>query len=105
MYGRPTGSEHLLSLSGIFQPKENIKDSHVPMAIRQYHSDQKGISKVILHLDNDRAGRFAADALKAVIPKLAPGLSVISKPPRKTKDFNDYLRLIVNEKESVERVR
>ena len=61
--------EHLLSLAGVYQPREKIEESAVPLALSQYLRDHPEIKTVILRLDNDRAGRLAAKALMAVLPK------------------------------------
>jgi hypothetical protein len=95
--------EHLISLSGIYKPKEHLEESLVPVSIEQYIQDHKGISNVVLHLDNDRAGRLSAESLIIALPKI--GLSVTSNPPRKAKDFNDYLRLTVKDKAPKEKER
>ncbi len=61
--------DHLLSLAGVYQPREKIEESAVPLALTQYLRDHPEIKTMILRLDNDRAGRLAAKALMAVLPK------------------------------------
>ena len=48
------------------------------------------IHTVILHLDNDRAGRISAAALKEIMRNR---WEIIDDPPPRGKDFNDFLRL------------
>ena len=78
----------LVSLSGVYAPAEKIEDSKVPIALQKYLSRNPNIKRVILHLDNDKAGRKATKALETILPK---EYEVIDEPPRKGKDFNDFL--------------
>lgn len=80
--------EHLLSLAGVYQPREKIEESAVPLALSQYLRDHPEIKTVILRLDNDRAGRLAAKALMAVLPK---DFSIEARFPPMGKDYNDCL--------------
>ena len=52
--------DHLLSLAGVYQPKEKIEESAVPLALTQYLHDHPEIKVIVLRLDNDRVGRLAA---------------------------------------------
>lgn len=78
----------LLSLSGVYAPAKNIGESKVPIALQKYLSSNPNIKRIVLHLDNDTAGRKATEALKIVLPK---EYKVIDEPPRSGKDFNDFL--------------
>lgn len=80
--------DHLLSLAGVYQPREKLEDSAVPLALSQYLQDHPEIKTIILRLDNDRAGRTAAKALTTVLPKTYT--TDVRFPPR-GKDYNDYL--------------
>lgn len=81
---------NFLALCGIYQPKENIEESAVPVAVKQYLKDNPGTKTVCLHLDTDGPGRNAAKALQIVVAKL--GVTVIDQPPPAGfKDCNDYL--------------
>ena len=64
--------DHLLSLAGVYQPREKIEESAVPLALTQYLRDHPEIKTIILRLDNDRAGRLAAKALMAVRQRTIP---------------------------------
>lgn len=79
---------NLVSLSGVYSPAKQIEDSKVPAALEKYLSSNSDIERVILHFDNDIAGRKAVAALKVILPEK---YQVIDKPPRKGKDFNDFL--------------
>jgi hypothetical protein len=78
----------LLSLSGVYKPKQNIVESALPPALTQYLTDHPEIKSVHLHLDNDLAGRLATKAITAVLPK---EYEVTDEPPPSGKDYNDHL--------------
>ncbi|MDF1494561.1 DUF3991 and TOPRIM domain-containing protein [Caproiciproducens sp. CPB-2] len=78
----------LLSLSGVYKPKQNIEDSALPPALTQYLKGHPEISHIHLHLDNDLAGRLATKAIVAVLPNR---YAVTDEPPPSGKDYNDYL--------------
>ena len=78
----------LLSLSGVYKPKQNMEESTLPPALTQYLTDHPDIKSIHLHLDNDLAGRLATRALMAVLPKR---YAVTDEPPPSGKDYNDYL--------------
>lgn len=80
--------DHLLSLAGVYQPREKLEDSAVPLALSQYLQDHPETKTIILRLDNDRAGRTAAKALMTVLPKKYT--TDVRFPPQ-GKDYNDYL--------------
>ncbi len=80
--------DHLLSLAGVYQPREKIEESAIPLALTQYLSDHPEIRCIVLRLDNDRAGRLAAKALMTVLPK---DYTVSARFPPWGKDYNDYL--------------
>jgi hypothetical protein len=78
----------LLSLSGVYKPRKNIKESPLPPALAQYLTDHPDIRRVHLHLDNDLAGRLAANAITEILPERC---EVTDEPPPSGKDYNDYL--------------
>ena len=80
--------DHLLSLAGVYQPREKIEESAVPLALTQYLRDHPEIKTIILRLDNDRAGRLAAKALMTVLPK---DYTIDARFPPRGKDYNDCL--------------
>ena len=77
-----------LSLAGIYPPRKK-REIKFPVALDQYLHDNPHIERVILCLDNDRPGRLASQAIH---DRLEPTYSVIDNPPRKGKDYNDFLR-------------
>lgn len=81
---------NLVSLSGVYSPAEKIEESKVPMALEKYLSMHPNIKRIILHFDNDIAGRKATETLKVILPDR---YEVVSVPPTQGKDFNDFLCL------------
>lgn len=79
-----------LSLAGVYLPKKNIKESTVPLALAQYIKDNPETQKIVLCLDNDRAGREAA---KAVTMVLQEQYEVENRPPPQGKDYNELLQI------------
>lgn len=80
--------ENLMSLSGVYQPSKDIDNSKLPIALALYLNNNQNIKRIILHLDNDNAGRLASKGLIKSIPKT---YEVVDIPPRIGKDFNDFL--------------
>ena len=91
---------NLVSLAGVYQPKQEIKDSKLPIALEKYLEDNPQTEKIILHFDNDKAGRLASKALQNILPK---NIKVIDSPPTYGKDVNDFLILNHNKKLDLER--
>ena len=81
---------NLVSLSGVYSPAEKIEESKVPMALEKYLSMHPNIKRIILHFDNDIAGRKATETLKVILPDK---YEVVSVPPPQGKDYNDFLCL------------
>ena len=87
--GQDWRTANTLSLSGIYQPR---KDGSIrfPAALEQYLTDNPGVTRIVLCLDNDEPGRAAS----AAIQKRLSEYEVIDNPPRCGKDYNDQLRLV-----------
>lgn len=81
-------SESLLSLSGVYQPKKEIKDSKIPIALTTFLSANPQIKTIVLHLDNDKVGRICTATLKELLQK---DYKIVDDPPPVGKDFNDFL--------------
>ncbi len=79
---------NLVSLSGVYSPAKKIEDSKVPIALQKYLSTHPSVKRILLHFDNDTAGRKATQTLKVILPS---EYEVVDKPPQKGKDFNDFL--------------
>lgn len=88
MYGHNWKTHNLVSLAGVYQPKDKIEDSKVPIVLAKYLKENSNVDTVILHLDNDYVGRRATKALKVILPK---HIKVIDSPATLGKDVNDFL--------------
>ena len=80
--------DHLVSLAGVYKPKENLQESSRPLTLTRYLSEHPNIKRITLRLDNDKAGGFMAKALVAL---LSEKYEVSVQPPPCGKDYNDYL--------------
>lgn len=85
----------MISLAGVYQPARIIEESKVPKTLQNYLEKHKEIRKIVLCLDNDPAGRNATKALQIVLSKK---YEIVDKPPKKCKDYNEYLCEILNKK-------
>lgn len=79
---------NLLSLSGVYQPKKEIKDSKLPIALTTFLRANPQIKIIYLHLDMDKAGRLCTAALKELLKN---EYKIVDSPPPIGKDFNDFL--------------
>ena len=88
---------NLVSLAGVYSPKKNMEESKIPVTIRKLLEEDKSIKQIVLHLDNDIAGRKATKALQTL---LSDEYEVVDDPPQYGKDVNDFLckRLGIKEK-------
>ena len=86
--GKDYKSESLLSLSGVYQPKKEMKDSKIPIALTTFLSANPQIKTIVLHLDNDKVGRLCTATLKELLQK---DYKIVDDPPPVGKDFNDFL--------------
>lgn len=86
--GKNWRQSNLISLAGVYSPKQNIGDSKVPVTVRKLLEKDKSIKRIILHLDNDIAGRKATKALQTI---LSDKYEVVDDPPKCGKDVNDFL--------------
>lgn len=78
---------NLIALAGVYQPSSNIEQSKVPIAIQSYLNKYKDVQDIVLHFDNDRAGRQATKAMILALNKY----NVYDIPAPYGKDINDYL--------------
>ncbi len=77
-----------LSLSGVYQPKQELSETPLPIALMQFLQDNPHVNHVALCLDNDEAGRTAALAISAL---LRDRYTTELLPPAVGKDYNDQL--------------
>ena len=86
--GKDYKAENLLSLSGVYQPKKEIKDSKIPIALTTFLDAHPEIKTIYLHLDKDRTGRLCTAALTELLKK---DYKIVDAPPPVGKDVNDFL--------------
>ena len=86
--GRNWQKDHLLSLAGVYQPKKEVAQSSIPLALTRYLADYPEVQKIVLRLDNDYAGRLAAKTLQTILPEKYD-VQICLSPLGK--DYNDYL--------------
>ena len=91
---------NLVSLSGVYSPKQKIEDSKVPVTLSRLLEKDKTIRRIVLHLDNDVAGRKATKALQTILSK---EYEVVDEPPAYGKDVNDFLCKRLGIKDKTER--
>lgn len=86
--GKDWQSYNLISLAGVYQPKKEITESKLPIALVKYLDDHPQVNTIYLHLDNDWVGREATRTIKTLLPN---DIKVIDSPPPNGKDVNSYL--------------
>ena len=80
--------ENLVSLAGIYKPAEDIFKSKKPKALEKYLEKNQNIDTIYIHFDNDEAGKLASKAIQICF---SDRYKIINSPPKRGKDFNDYL--------------
>lgn len=53
----------------MYQPKKEIKDSKVPIALTTFLKANSHIKTIVMHLDNDKTGRLCTATLKELLKK------------------------------------
>ena len=81
-------NQNLIALAGVYQPANKIEQSKVPITVLNFLQNNPNIKQIVLHFDNDRAGR---DATKAFIFALDNKYDIYDIPAPYGKDINDYL--------------
>ena len=80
-------NHNLIALAGVYQPSSNIEQSKIPIAIQNYLNKYQDVQDIVLHFDNDIAGRKATKAMIIALDKY----NVYDIPAPYGKDINDYL--------------
>lgn len=92
---------NMIALSGVYQTQKEISESKLPITIEKFLNNNPNIEEIILHFDNDNAGR---NATKAFLFLLGEKYKVRDIPAPVGKDINDYLcyTLGLKNKEEIE---
>lgn len=93
MHGKDWQNVSMISLAGVYTPKEKIEESKIPKALVTYLKSHSYIEKIYLHLDSDYAGRLATKILKIILPTEYPNIEIVDNPVPRGKDVNDFLLL------------
>ncbi len=88
MNGGDWKKQNLMTLSGVYSPKQFSESKNVPVAIGEYIKNHPQLKTVYLHLDNDIAGRNAAYSISKM---LSEKFEVVNSSPPYGKDVNEYL--------------
>jgi len=90
-------AEPMVSLGGVYAPSAHNKQSKLPIALENMTQNQTQINTIVLHLDNDYAGKIASDNIAL---QLCGDYTVRIEPPPYGKDCNDYLQQLQRQKHS-----
>lgn len=93
MHGKDWQNVSMISLAGVYTPKEKIEESKIPKALVTYLKSHPYIEKIYLHLDSDYAGRLATKTLKIILPTEYPNVEIVDNSVPRGKDVNDFLLL------------
>ena len=88
--------ESMVSLGGVHARKRTDHSPKVQPALQSAIQSAKDLKRIILHLDNDIAGR---QATVNIIAALHDYYEVIDEPPKCGKDMNDELIALITEEE------
>lgn len=80
-----------LSLSGVYQPRKELTETPLPIALAQYLRDTPNIRHIVFCMDNDEAGILAAQTICALLPGCYTTEPLL---PDKGKDYNRQLQII-----------
>lgn len=94
MCNRNYKDENLIALAGVYQPSNDKEKTKIPLAVDSFLKKNRYIKRIFLHLDNDDAGRRATEYLKNI---LKTNYEVIDGKPFYGKDWNDFLKELINQ--------
>ena len=84
-------AESMISLGGVYAAGPNKPNMKLPVALDNALEKQSKIKAVVLHLDNDYAGK---EATKSIANQLGDRYTIRNEPSPVGKDVNDYLMYI-----------
>lgn len=89
MWGKSYENESLISTAGISASRND--EIKLPLALNRYLEKHPETETVMLHFDNDAAGKRSAEQIKY---KLRNSFRVKIISPKQGKDYNEYLEII-----------
>lgn len=95
MWGKEWRNESLISTAGVSASKTN-DEVKLPPALRRYLEKHPDTETVILHFDNDAAGRACTGQIRSV---LCGSYRVKQVRPKTGKDYNEYLMAVKGDEE------
>lgn len=95
MWGKEWRNESLISTAGVSASKTN-DEVKLPPALRRYLEKHPETETVILHFDNDAAGRACTGQIRSV---LCGRYKVKQVRPKTGKDYNEYLMAVKGDEE------
>ena len=94
MNGEDWESDDYLSVCGVHKSQESSEYT-LPPALDEYLKHNLKLEQVFIHFDNDEVG---ASAARGVMRALEGKYEVINMPPPVGKDYNEFLKIIKNER-------
>ncbi|MBR6800645.1 MAG: DUF3991 and TOPRIM domain-containing protein [Eubacteriaceae bacterium] len=85
--GNDWQTHHLLSLAGVYR-SNNSREGNIPLALENFLAEHQDVKRIYLCLDNDKAGRDAAECYGRA---LEGKYEVHYAFPKKGKDYNEFL--------------
>ena len=93
MHGEDWKNETLVSLAGVYAPSQFNEKRKLPLALKYFLDSHPETKEIHLHLDNDFAGRKAAEFIK---DELEGSYRIRDEPPPRGKDYNEFLVLYLS---------
>ena len=93
-------AEPMVSLGGVYAPSPNKRGMKTPASLSNVLQNHPEINTIVLHLDNDSAGRNAS---RAIAENFQDRYIIRDEPPPYGKDCNDYL-MNLSQRESLIRM-
>lgn len=85
--------ETLISLGGVYAPSQFKEKRKLPLVLKHFLDSHPETKEIHLHLDNDFAGRKAAEFIK---DELGGRYRIRDEPPPRGKDYNEFLVLYLS---------
>lgn len=93
MKGEDWKREALISLGGVYASSGKYEQRNIPIALQHYLEMYPEVKTICIHLDNDFAGRKAAEFIDQ---ELKNRYRIRDEPPPYRKDYNEYLMRLLH---------